>query len=152
MFLKSVCSHLPKLFDNLHHLEWKKDPATGQSTNVAIGMYSGEGEYVPFAADCLCTGPAEKWLARVVDAMIAALRAEYLAALPAYEEKPRTQWIMDWSAQTTVVVSRTYFTQEVNEAFADLEAGNEDALKAVYDRQKTQLSDLIALINGPLTK
>jgi hypothetical protein len=28
----------------------------------AIGMYSGEGEYVPFVADCSCTGPVETWL------------------------------------------------------------------------------------------
>ena len=121
--------HLPKLFDNLHRLEWKKDPATGERTRVAMGMYSGEGEYVPFDGDCLCGGPAEVWLAKVVDAMRAALRAEYRAALPAYEDKPRVKWILDWSAQNTVVVSRTYFTQEVNEAFAELEAGNEDALK-----------------------
>lgn len=115
-------------------------------------MYSGEGEYVPFAADCPCEGPAEIWLARVVDAMRAALRAEYRLALPAYEDKPRAKWIMDWSAQNTVVVSRTYFTQEVNDAFAELEGGNEDAMKGVYDRQKAQLADLIALINGPLSK
>lgn len=50
--------HLPKLFDNLHHLEWKKDEA-GKLTNVAVGMYSGEGEHVKFATECLCEGPAE---------------------------------------------------------------------------------------------
>jgi hypothetical protein len=50
--------HLPKNFDNIHNLEFKKD-AQGNPTKVAIGMYSGEGEYVPFAADCVCDGPVE---------------------------------------------------------------------------------------------
>jgi len=50
--------HLPKNFDNVHNLEFRKDPQ-GNPTKVAIGMYSGEGEYVPFAADCLCDGPVE---------------------------------------------------------------------------------------------
>jgi dynein heavy chain len=36
---------------------------------------------------------------------------------------PRTQWIFKFSAQNTIVVSRTFFTQEVNEAFEELEEG-----------------------------
>lgn len=149
--LHAVERHLPKLFDNLHRLEWKKD-SDGRPTHMAIGMYSGEGEYVPFDGECECSGAAEVWLGKVVDAMRAALRAEYHAAMSAYEERPRVKWVFDYSAQTTVIVSRTYFTQEVNDAFAELEAGNEDALKAVLERQKAQLSDLIGLINGPLSK
>jgi hypothetical protein len=34
-----------------------------------------------------------------------------------------------------VVVSRTFFTQEVNEAFDELEEGNEEAIKTEYERQ-----------------
>lgn len=52
-----------------------------------------------------------------------------------YDELPRTSWIFKYSAQTTVVVSRTFFTQEVNEAFDELEEGNEEALKTEYERQ-----------------
>lgn len=32
-------------------------------------------------------------------------------------------------------MSRTFYTQEVNEAFDELEEGNEDALKGEYDKQ-----------------
>ena len=116
--------------------------------------------------------------------MRAALSAEFKAAIPAYDEHPRTRWIFDWSAQNTVVVSRTFYTQEarprglrgrlwgappagvrqerrgvglpaalalathtlspplplqVNDAFEELEDGNEDALKEVYEKQKSQL-------------
>ncbi len=56
-------------------------------------------------------------------------------AIPLYDELPRTSWIFKHSAQNTVVVSRTFFTQEINEAFDELEEGNEDALKTEYDRQ-----------------
>lgn len=148
----SVEHHLPKLFDNLHRLKWKKDEVTGQKTHNAIGMYSGEGEYVQFDGECRCTGAVEVWLAAVVDAMHAALRAEYKAAMPAYEEKPRSEWLFDYSAQTVVLVSRTYFTQQVSDAFAELECGNEDALKNLLERQKAQLREIIKLINGPLSK
>jgi hypothetical protein len=48
---------------------------------------------------------------------------------------PRTAWIFKYSAQNTVTVSRTFFTQEVTEAFDELEEGNEEALKNEYERQ-----------------
>lgn len=36
-----VCRHLPKNFDNVHNLEFRKD-AEGNPTKTAIGMYSGQ--------------------------------------------------------------------------------------------------------------
>jgi hypothetical protein len=90
---------------------------------------AGEGEYVAFAEECSCDGPVESWLQNVVDAMRAALSHEFKVAIPAYDEKPRTKWIFDYSVQNTIMVSRTFFTQDVNEAFEELEEGNEDALK-----------------------
>lgn len=73
------------------------------------------------------------------------------SAVPLYDELPRTSWIFKHSAQATAVVSRTFFTQEVSEAFDELEEGNEDALKNEYERQVSQLSGLIELINGDLS-
>lgn len=43
----------------------------------AIGMHSGEGEYVEFASECACEGPVETWLQSVVDSMKAAIQAEF---------------------------------------------------------------------------
>lgn len=83
-----------------------------------------------FADECSCDGPVESWLQNVVDAMRAALSHEFKVAIPAYDEKPRVKWIFDYSVQNTIMVSRTFFTQDVNEAFEELEEGNEDALKA----------------------
>lgn len=93
-------------------------------------LSAGEGEYVAFANECSCDGPVESWLQNVVDAMRAALSHEFKVAIPAYDEKPRIKWIFDYSVQNTIMVSRTFFTQDVNEAFEELEEGNEDALKA----------------------
>ena len=72
----------------------------------------------------------EIWLQNVVDSMRAALSAEFKTAMLSYDEKPRSKWLFDHSAQNTIVVTRTYFTADINSAFDDLEEGNEDALKA----------------------
>ena len=69
------------------------------------------------------------WLQNVVDSMRAALSHEFKTAIPTYYELPRTKWIFEYSVQNTIMVSRTFFTQEINEAFEELEEGNEDALK-----------------------
>lgn len=53
--------HLPKNFDNVHNLEFRRTEK-GDLSNVAIGMYSGENEYVAFTNDCVCEGPVEAWL------------------------------------------------------------------------------------------
>jgi dynein heavy chain len=63
-----------------------------------------------------------------------------------YDELPRTSWIFKYSAQNTVVVSRTFFTQEVNEAFDELEEGNEEALKTEYERQVRLLFGCLSVL------
>lgn len=111
-----ILKHLAKCFDNVHNLEFTKAD-NGTPTKYAIGMYSGEKEYVVFDAPCHCDGPVEVWLQNVVDSMRQALRVEFRASIVSYDEKPRTKWLFDQSAQNTIMVSRVFYTQEMNEAF-----------------------------------
>ncbi len=111
-------------------------------------LLTGEGEYVAFAEECSCDGPVESWLQNVVDAMRAALSHEFKVAIPAYDEKPRTKWIFDYSVQNTIMVSRTFFTQDVNEAFEELEEGNEDALKVRVTCQSHSFTQQLELVQA----
>ena len=52
----------------------------------------------------------------------------------------------------TVVITRVMFTQQMNEAFEQLEDGNTEVLKEEFDRQVSQISDIVELITGELTK
>lgn len=61
---------------------------------------------------------------------------KYLAnAVSAYEEKPREQWLFDYSAQTTLCATQIWWTNEVNSAFSQLEEGYENALKEYNKKQ-----------------
>lgn len=51
-----VTVHLSKLFDNMSNLEFAKNEMLDNPKTV-VGMYSKEGEYVPFQASCCCYGP-----------------------------------------------------------------------------------------------
>lgn len=52
--------HLLKLFDNIADLRFTDSERGGgreeEGVAVAIGMYSREGEYVPFSEACVCEG------------------------------------------------------------------------------------------------
>ena len=52
----SIQPHLKKCFDNLHKLELVMAGVDGRRHNEAIGMHSGDGEYVPFAAPVIVEG------------------------------------------------------------------------------------------------
>lgn len=78
--------------------------------------------------------------------MRAALSHEFKIAIPGYDEKPRTKWIFDYSVQNTIMVSRTFFTQDVNEAFEELEEGNEDALKVCTVTIRGRACNIVCLL------
>jgi len=154
-----IQKHLPKIFDNIARITYAEDEK-GAPTKTGTHMTSKEGEVVAFCPEgtsgvqpCLCDGPVEIWMQTVIDSMRAALRYEFKTkAMPSYEEMKRSQWIREATGHTvqmTIIVSRVYFTSEINEAFGELEDGNEDALKVELQRQTDQLVDVIDTINLP---
>lgn len=50
--------HLPKIFDNIHGLQFELDDQ-GAPTHRATHMVSGEGEVVPLVEPCNCSSPVE---------------------------------------------------------------------------------------------
>ena len=147
-----ILRHLSKCFDNIHNLSFTLDEK-GNPSKTAISMWSGEKENVAFVdGGCICDGPVETWLGSVVDTMRAALLAEFKTSLPKYDEMPRQQWMFQQSAQNTITVSRMIFTQEINEAFDQLEEGNDNAIKDMWQKQVDQLAGIIEVVNGKLEK
>lgn len=69
-----------------------------------------------------------------------------------YEEKPRDQWLFDFPAQVSLCGTQIWWTTEVNIAFARLEEGYDNAIRDYYKKQVSQLSTLISLLLGDLTK
>ena len=90
-------------------------------------------------------------LGSVVESMRAAIWAEFKLALPKYDELPRTKWMLEGSAQNTIVVTRVIFTQEINESFDQLEDGNDNAIKDCWQKQVDQLAGIIEVVNMKLS-
>ncbi|XP_059253508.1 dynein axonemal heavy chain 11 [Mustela nigripes] len=143
-----VTRHLAKLFDSITDLQFEE--GHDESTHRAIGMYSKEKEYVPFQAECECTGHVETWLLRLEETMQGTVRRSITEAIAAYEEKPRELWILDFPAQVALTGSQIWWTTDVVIAFSRLEEGYETALKDFHKKQISQLNTLIALLLGEL--
>ncbi|XP_033374700.1 dynein heavy chain 9, axonemal [Parus major] len=139
-----VQHHLCKLFDNLAKLKFQVD-SEQKSTKVGLGMYSREEEYVQFSEPCDCSGQVEVWLSRLLDTMRATVRDEMSAAVAAYEDKPRDQWLFDHPAQI-------WWTAEVGMAFSRMKEGYEKAMKEYHKKQVAQLNTLVTMLLGQLSK
>eukprot|EP00163_Fabomonas_tropica_P031151 TRINITY_DN730_c1_g2_i2.p1 TRINITY_DN730_c1_g2~~TRINITY_DN730_c1_g2_i2.p1 ORF type:complete len:4514 (+),score=1634.66 TRINITY_DN730_c1_g2_i2:234-13775(+) len=147
-----IMRHMPKLFDNIAKLELLNDPETGEPGNIAVGMYSQEGEYVEFCEQVLLHGAVETWLNKVVDVMRRSLHAILEEAVREYGDMPREEWLTKYPAQLVLVASQIWWTSEVTYNFDQLEAGNENALKEYNKKQDVQLKKLIEMIQGNLDR
>ncbi|XP_042285828.1 dynein axonemal heavy chain 11 isoform X2 [Thunnus maccoyii] len=152
---KQVTRHLLKLFDNIADLRFKDSDRDGEGDEdgeaVAIGMYSREGEYVPFSEPCVCEGQAECWLSALESTMRCTVQKEIQEAVAAYEDKPRDQWLFDYPAQVGLTGSQVWWATDVGIAFERVEEGFETALKDYNRKQITQLNSLIHMLLGDLT-
>ncbi|NWW79259.1 DYH17 protein, partial [Climacteris rufus] len=144
-----VSRHLTKLFDSLAKLKFQGSDKKSQK--VAHGMFSRDGEYVPFDADCDLSGQVEVWLNRVLERMRLTLRHLIPQALGTYEGKPREQWVFDYPAQIALTCTQISWTSEVGVAFSSLEKGYENALRDYNKKQIARLNALITLLLGNLS-
>ncbi|XP_049940954.1 dynein beta chain, ciliary-like [Schistocerca serialis cubense] len=145
-----VCKHLSKLYDSLAKLKFTQEG--GRNTKMSHTMVAKDGEEVKLDGICDCSGKVEIWLNRVTDAMRRTCRYYFENAVSTYDEKPREQWLFDYPAQPALCGTQIWWATEVNMAFAHLEEGFENALKDYQKKQISQLSVLITLLLGDLTK
>ncbi|XP_060515880.1 dynein beta chain, ciliary [Cylas formicarius] len=148
---QQVAKHLTKLFDSIARLEFEMDE-DGKLNNIITAMYAKDGEFLPFHVSTNCNGPVEVWLNRIQDSMRATLQHSIGEGVLSYEEKPRDQWLFDFPAQVSLCGTQIWWTTEVNIAFARLEEGYDNAIRDYYKKQVSQLSTLISLLLGDLTK
>ncbi|NXK40473.1 DYH17 protein, partial [Piprites chloris] len=145
-----VSRHLTKLFDSVAKLKFQLS-SDKKPLKVAQGMFSRDGEYVPFDTDCDLSGQVEVWLNRLLERMRSTLRQLIPRALVTYETKLREQWVFDYPAQIALTCTQISWTSEVGVAFSSLQKGYENALKDYNKKQIARLNALISLLLGNLS-
>ncbi|CAG9831721.1 unnamed protein product [Diabrotica balteata] len=146
-----VAKHLTKLFDSIAKLNFGRNEDNTLDKQIH-GMIAKDGEHVNFNNSTTCDGAVEVWLNRVQSCMRSTIRILIGEGVTTYEEKPRDQWLFDFPAQVSLTGTQIWWTTEVNIAFSRLEEGYDNSIRDYYKKQVSQLSTLISLLLGDLSK
>ena len=119
------------------------------------GMFSKEGEYIPFTSDIVLNGAVENYLNDVQEKMRITLQdilVEAKAKADNWElEVKRHFWLDLFNAQCSLVVTQIIWTEEVLKVFEEVETGSETAMKSYLDLSISRINDLINRVRTELT-
>ncbi|XP_022244308.1 dynein heavy chain 7, axonemal-like [Limulus polyphemus] len=139
-----VQPHLKKCFEGIARLEF--------DSHLDIqAMFSSENERVQFSipiSTAEAKGQVEKWLFQVEEAMTMSVRDVIQESREVFTTVPRKQWVTEWPGQVVLCVSQIFWTLEVHKAIK----GGIKALQLYYSLLQMQLSDIVTLVRGKLSK
>ncbi|XP_044939244.1 dynein axonemal heavy chain 2 isoform X9 [Mustela putorius furo] len=151
---EAVQPHLKKCFDNIKLLRMQKVGGPGSKWE-AVGMFSGDGEYVDFLHPVLLEGPVESWLGDVERTMRVTLRdllRNCRLALKKFLNK-RDKWVKEWAGQVVITASQIQWTADVTKCLLTAkERGDKKILKVLKKKQVSVLNKYSEAIRGSLTK
>ncbi|VCW54296.1 unnamed protein product, partial [Gulo gulo] len=151
---EAVQPHLKKCFDNIKLLRMQKVGGPGSKWE-AMGMFSGDGEYVDFLHPVLLEGPVESWLGDVERTMRVTLRdllRNCRLALKKFLNK-RDKWVKEWAGQVVITASQIQWTADVTKCLLTAkERGDKKILKVMKKKQVSVLNKYSEAIRGSLTK
>ncbi|KAJ1345264.1 hypothetical protein BSLG_000778 [Batrachochytrium salamandrivorans] len=148
----SVQPHLKKCFDNIHKLELAMAGSDGRRYNEALGMHSGDGEYVQFHTPVVVEGPIEIWLLEIEAAMRTTLRKLLPSCLNNLKKAKRDKWFKDWAGMLLISAALVSWTSECTKALQEIEKGEKTSMKILKKRQISSLKRLADLVRSPLGK
>ncbi|KAJ3172703.1 Dynein heavy chain 2, axonemal, partial [Geranomyces variabilis] len=148
----AVQPHLKKCFDGINKLELMMVGTDTRRHVEAIGMHSGDGEYVPFSAPVALEGPVEGWLTDVESAMRVTLRRLLMGTLMAMKKAKMDKWLKDWPGQLLITAGLMAWTMDCTKALQEMEKGDKHSMRDQKKRQIIRLKKLADLVKAPLNK
>ena len=88
-------------------------------------------------------GCVERWLHDLQTQMVNTIQDLILASNETYSGLRRAEWVTEWPCQVVLTVALTTWTKDIIEAMK----GGEQALQEQFNRQKTDIQDLMTLLD-----
>ena len=127
------------LFDGVDRLAFEAE------SNIATHLVSKEGESVELRTPVLATGPAEKWLAELVESMRETMRYEARRAAKEIHRAPIEEFLYTRPAQMALLGLQLKWTADVQSALYQASLGKKGTLKRLLGEYEATLSKLVEL-------
>ncbi len=127
------------LFDGVDRLAFEAE------SNIATHLVSKEGESVELRTPVLATGPAETWLAELVESMRETMRYEARRAAKEIHRAPIEEFLYTRPAQMALLGLQLKWTADVQSALYQASLGKKGTLKRLLGEYEATLSKLVEL-------
>ncbi|XP_055593622.1 dynein axonemal heavy chain 12 [Uranotaenia lowii] len=136
-----VQPHLNKCFEGINRLEF--DGALD-----ILSMFSIEKEQVQLVQKISTSearGSVEKWLLRVEEEMLNAVKSELKLSYESYPTKPRHLWVLDWPGMVVLCVSQIYWASSIHASLGK----KPEAIQKFFTQVQKELMNVVELIRSP---
>ena len=130
---------LRNIFEGIHRVEFNDI----QSIQALV---SPLGERIPLSYPIQpreSKGCVEKWLNDLQSQMINTVQDLIVSSNEGYSGLRRADWVTEWPCQVVLTVALLTWTADITEAMK----GGEQALQEQFNRQKTDIQDLVSLLD-----
>lgn len=136
-----VQPHLAKCFEGMYRLRF-------DINLVILSMMSREKEVIDFVtriSTAEAKGSVEKWLLRVEDEMLIALRNQCSLSYSDYVKYPRIEWVLRWPQMVILCMSQVFWAVEVHRC---LQSKTQSMLKEFAVLLGTDLNDIVTKVRS----
>ena len=134
-----VQPYLKNIFEGIHHVEFN-------DIHAIQAMISSLGERIQLSYAIQpreAKGCVEKWLYDLQVQMVTTMQDIMSTSQENYNGFKRNEWVTEWPCQIVLTVALLVWTADIQEAMK----GGEQALFEQFNRQKTDIQDLLAILD-----
>ena len=157
---RRVVPHMPKAFEGICGVEMRgktpEEQSQGEKNLDILAMVSGEGEIVPLSTNAPVEpdaernrGNVERWLLEMEVSMRTTLKEIGRAAVEAYPKSVRNEFVQHWTGMIVLAADCLYWTKDVEDSMT---AKGNEGVKDMLVKMQHELSDIVALVRGELSK
>lgn len=148
---QNVQAHLKKCFEGIKKLEMNPPGSDGRRHWESTGVYSPDGEYLPFISLVVTEGRPEEWLNRVEEAMFASTKKHLYKVLEDSKAVKKEKWVKENQGQCIISAGQIVWTAECEKALGDSDRSSK-AIRQLKKKWVSYLNKLTSITRSKLTK
>ena len=148
---QNVQPHLKKCFEGIKKLEMHAPGTEARRHWEASGIFSPDGEYIPYISQVLTEGRPEDWLNNVEAAMYSTTKRHLYKTLEDSKGMKKEKWVREFPGQCIISAGQILWTTACEKALAESE-GSKSAMRQLKKKWVSLLNKYVSVTRGKLSK